>query len=372
MDVVRKIVIALMMLGGLLSMSATVSAQDEGYENSAEHKALIAASKEEIGLLVYSNIAEYNWVYILEEFKKKYPWMALKVETIDMGPSATFERYYSERSVNRRTADMVVTGAPDAWLRFVDKGGLLPYQSPLGQDLPEWSKPFPGLYAISTDPMIIIYNKMLLDEDEWPDELDDLAEWSEEKRFKNKIATYNATSHSFGLAIHWYLDKHFGDESDELFEELGSISRLENGGAVMGDKVAAGEYLASYFVSGITIFPHMHQPGKDKVLGWSLIKDGTPLFVRGMGVTKGASSPASAKLMMNFILSHEGQVAVGKGGLTPYRMDVKQGEVPYLTYADIVEKVGVENIIPIGYDREILAESEAFLKKWKKYYRLKD
>ena len=345
---------------------------DEPYENSAEHKALIEESKKEMGLLIYSNIAEYNWVPILEEFVKKYPWMKSRVETMDSGPSASFERYYSEVFVKRRTADMIVAGSPGSWLRFYDKGEVEPYSSPMGDAIPEWSKPLPGLYTISTDPMIIIYNKLLLKEGERPDELQDFVEWSKDAKFVNKVTSYNAASHSFGLAIHWNLDKFLGDKSDGLVGALGQITRLEGGGSVMADKVIAGEYLAGYFVSGITIFPHMDQPLRGKIMGWSLIKDGTPLFIRGMGLTRQASSPASAKLLLNFILSHDGQVAVGQGGLTPYRDDVKQGEVPFVTYADIVDEIGVENIIPVGYDRRIIKETEPFLKKWKKFYRIAD
>lgn len=333
---------------------------------------LIEASKTEKDLLIYSNVAEYNWEYILEEFTAKYPWTKGKVHTLDMGPSKVFERYLAESSVDHRTADFIVSGAPNAWIRFQEKGGISPYESPHQDEVPEWSKPFPGLYTISTDPMIIVHNKILLDESERPTSMGDFRKWSQEGKFKDKVVTYNAASHSFALAIHWYFDRFLKGESEQATTELGAITRLENGGAVMSDKIAAGEFVAGYFISGITVFPFMNQKGRDKVIGWSLIEDGTPVFVRGMAVTQEATSPALAKLMLNFILSREGQIAVGKGGMTPYRSDVKKGDVPYLTYADIVDEVGEDNVFRVLYDKELLAETDAFIEGWKSKYRLKE
>jgi iron(III) transport system substrate-binding protein len=370
----RSYSLSVLLLNVVFLMSTFVKAieYDSEYFNSIEHQQLKKASEKEADLLIYSNIAEYNWVKILDDFSEKYPWMKVKIQTLDMGPSAVFERYYAERSVNQRTADLIVTGSPDAWLRFIKKDGLLAYESPLAKEYPQWSKPAKGLYTFSTDPMIIIYNKILLAENDRPDSLASLMAWSKNPKRKNKIATYNAESHSFGYAIHSYTNNYFEKKgiNDVLFQKLGSISRLENGGAIMVDKVITGEYLASYFVSGITVLPKMKQRGRSKILGWNLIKDGTPIFLRGMGVTKEAANPGSAKLMMNYLLTHEGQVSIGRGGLTPYREDVTAAEVPFFTYTDIANEIGEENIIRVHYDASDEHEKESFINHWKKMYRV--
>ncbi|MGV2872802.1 ABC transporter substrate-binding protein [Colwellia sp. E150_009] len=358
----------------LMSLTVNANEYDSEYFNSIEHQQLMEASEKESDLLIYSNIAEYNWSKILDAFSAKYPWMRVNIQTLDMGPSAVFERYYAERSVNQKTADLIVTGSPDSWLRFVKKDGLLPYQSPLAAEYPQWSKPKKGLYTFSTDPMIMIYNKILLPENERPASLVDLMSWSSNPKRVNKIATYNADSHAFGHAIHWFTNKFFKEKNKDnvLYETLGSISRLENGGAIMVDKVITGEYLACYFVSGITVLPKMKQRGRNKILGWNLIKDGTPVFLRGMGVTQQARNPATAKLMLNYLLTHDGQVSVGKGGLTPYRESVTSAEVPYFTYTDIANEIGEENIIRVHYDSSDESEKEAFIDSWKQDYRIKN
>ncbi len=73
--------------------------------------------------------------------------------------------------------------------------------------------------------------------------------------------------------------------------------------------------------------------------------------------------------MLDHILSHEGQVAFGKGGLTPYRADVKDDEVPRYTYSKVAKEAGGEqNLVIVDYDQEILAKGADFQAKWKKVF----
>lgn len=355
---------------GVVSGAPLAATAADGESASAEHAALVEASRAEEGLLVYSNIAEYNWRYILDGFQEAYPW--IKLESIDLGPSTVFERYYSETSVGKNSADIIATAAPDGWTRFIERGELAEYQSPEVGSLPEWSTRSGGLYTISVDPMVTVYNKFLIDEE--PDSFEDIVEMVQENpgKYRNKITTYDALKHSFAYDIHWSAVKYLGENGWPVMDTLGSVTRAESGGAVMVEKVTSGEYLMGYFVSGITVFPRMKQAGRDKIMGWKLMKDGTPVFHREIGLTKKAKSPNSAKLFLNYILSHDGQVAVGRGGMTPYRSDVTQGQVPYLAYQDIVDEIGEENIIHVKYDAEAYERRDEFLARWKKAFRLQD
>lgn len=331
----------------------------------ADYGETIAASKTESGLLIYSNVAEYNWRDILEGFRARYPW--IKVETLDMGPSEVFERYYSETAAKRNSADLIVSGAPDAWQRFVSRGGVTRYRSPETERLPDWTVPFPGVYTFSTDPMILVYNKVLLRPEEHPRGVGDLVALGQRDpaRFRGKLTTYDASSHPFAYAIHWTVVADQKPGGWEFYEKLSPMTRPETGGATMLDKVTAGEYLAAYYTSAITVFPHLDEKGRDKVVGWTLPADGAPVMIRGMAITKAAKSPASSRLMLDYLLSHEGQLASARGGMTPYREDVTQSEVPYLTFAEVTRRVGgPQNVVLIGYRPEMLSGHRAFIERW--------
>lgn len=329
-----------------------------------DYRTLLEASAEEDGLLVYSNIAEYNWQPILAAFAERYPW--IEVQTLDMGPSEVFERYYSETAANRRSADLIVSGAPDAWQRFASRQGPEAYVSAELSHLPEWAQPLPGLYTISVDPMIIIFNRSRIPEANWPDSLSDLVALgrADPARYSGKFATYDATSHAFAYAVHWRAVTGRTHDVWSDYAVLAPLTRPETGGANMLDKVTTGEYLAAYFTSALTVFPHLRDSRRQEIVGWALPTDGTPLMPRGAAVTRAAANPASARLLLDFLLSRDGQIAAAQGGMTPFRDDVDASETPFLTYAEIVRRIGEDNALRIEYRPELLSDYDSFSARW--------
>ena len=58
------------------------------------------------------------------------------------------------------------------------------------------------------------------------------------------------------------------------------------------------------------------------LLNYRYFADATTLPARGVGVTTAAASPNAAQVLVNYILSEEGQTATCDGGFTPYREGV--------------------------------------------------
>ncbi len=326
-----------------------------------EEAALIEASKAESGLLIYSNLEPEYWTDALEKFAARYPW--IKVETTNMGGDL-WEKYYAESSTSTRTADLVLTAGVDRWLEFAEKGQIVDYVSPEADSLPDWSKPLPGLYTASVDPIIIAFNKFLVPEDKWPRSVADIAALAPD--YPGKVSTYDAAANPFGLSLFWTWDRNHPDSWEQM-ETIGASSRPERSAGTIRDKVISGEYALGLFLSGVNI-PRLSAPDMTQIVGWAFPEDGTMLSMRGLALTKAASSPASAKLMLNFLLSREGQVALAKNGLTPYRDDVSKDDVPYYSLTAIREQVGDENIFVVNYDPELMANREAFTRKWEKAF----
>jgi iron(III) transport system substrate-binding protein len=361
-------------LGAALAASLAVrparAQQRPGYY-PAEYDKIVEAAKAEKQLVIYSIMADYNWKPVLEGFRKLYPF--LDIQTLDLGSSEVFERYYAERASNARTGDLLINGAVDKWLQFIQKGEILDYESPEAGQLPKWSLPRKSLYTVSADPMVIAYNKALLPEKLRPKSVAELAELAQKNpgQFKNKVTTYNAATEAFGLSINWAYTKKFGDKAWALIDVLGKVARPERSAGPMVEKITAGEYSVGYFVSGIVLFPKLDDPARAKILGWAYPADGTPIVLRGMAIPKGATSVNAAKLMLDYILSHDGQVGFGKGGLTPYRADVKKEEVPRPTYQMIAEELGGEDkLVLVDYDDEMLVKGPELQARWKKAFNL--
>jgi iron(III) transport system substrate-binding protein len=85
-----------------------------------------------------------------------------------------------------------------------------------------------------------------------------------------------------------------------------------------------------------------------------------------MGITKKAKAPNSARLLMDFILSQDGQLAWSKGGLTPYRQDIADKATIHLD--KFAAEVGQANLVPFSFDPDLAdtAKAEAFRAKLKK------
>jgi iron(III) transport system substrate-binding protein len=351
--------------GGEAATTAPTAASGSGGAAPTGDAALIEASKnEKDGLLVYSIMSEKNWQPVLAGFSAKYPW--IKVTTTDLGAYEVFERYYTEAAGKARTADFIATTAPDGWINFVAKGEVLPYVSAEDANIPDVGKIDKGVYAVSTDPMVFIWNKQLLPEP--PKTMAELVSMiqADPAKFEGKIVSYDSDGEGFGYGLNWFYTKAKGEDGWKTLETIGSTKpKILTSGGKMIDSVLSGESSLGFFVSNITVQPRLQEA--QQLLGYSFVPDAQVVAVRGMGVTKSGASPNSAKLLLDYILSADGQLAFSQGGLTAYRPDVADKAPLHL--AQVSKAVGGDqNLIFSRPDPELAdaAKHADFLTRWKK------
>lgn len=332
----------------------------------ADYSKLVEASKAEEGVLVYSVMSAQNWKPVLDSFKEKYPWV--KVETLDLS-NEIWSRYYSEKAAKSRTADLVISLGVGPWIEFVKKKEVAVYDSPESKHVPDWSKPFPGVYSISADPVLIAWNSKIL-----PDQkittMAKVAELAADPKLKGKLTTYDAGSGPLAAVFPWVWSQHHKEDGWAILDKVGPVSKPERSGGQMLSKLVTGEYAVAYLTSAITVLPKLNSPGVKGIIEWSLITDGQPLYARGMAVTTSAKSPNSAKLLLDHAISRQGQIGWGQGGMTPLRDDITEGDVPFFTYKGIVKAVGGEkNVEVLRYDPDYDKAIEGYTEKWKKAYK---
>jgi iron(III) transport system substrate-binding protein len=96
------------------------------------------------------------------------------------------------------------------------------------------------------------------------------------------------------------------------------------------------------------------------------------MMLRGMAVPKAAQNVNAAKLMLDYIASEEGQLAFGRGGLTPARPGVKPGDGVRHTFSSIADAIGGEsNMTILRYDPKQIDEYDGFLDRWKQAYNIR-
>lgn len=327
-----------------------------------EYARVVDAAKKEGKLQIYSIMSATNWKPVVEGFKKRY---GIDVETVDAGATEVFTRYYAEAGGGARSADLIITSAPDAWQDFIKRGELAEYKSPEDPYVPGWSKLAPGVYSASSDPMFFIYNKKLVT-GSVPKTLKELADAVGKNAdvYKGKLTTYDCAANATGFSNLFFWQKTKGEEGWKILETLGKNGhKFETSAGNMVNSVLSGEAVFGYFVSAISVFPKF--PASESILGYGMIGDGTPILVRGMGITKKATSPNAAKLMVDYIISQEGQLAFADGGLTAYRPDVQEKAKQHLDKLNA--GLGEGALIKYSFDPDMTdkAKTDAALQRWK-------
>jgi iron(III) transport system substrate-binding protein len=321
----------------------------------------IEASKNEPTLIVYSTMSAQNWTPVLDGFGSHYPW--INVETYQLDSTEVFDRYLSETNTPQAKADILISANIAMFKETLDKGEVLPYRTQEDSYIPEWSKLHDGLIAVSVDPTIIIYNKTAVSTP--PETMEQLAQWinKDAGAYQRQITSYDAELSAIGFTVNWFWAKNKGEAGWETLSVIGSTSpSLLTSDTRMIDAVLSGKSKIGYFVSTTSVFPKLKDSPN---LGWAYIKDGQPIQITGIGITQRGSSQNSAKLLMDYLLSQEGQIALSYGGLIPHRSDVYGISEHHLQ--SVLAIVGEQNAILMLGDPEISQQlpREEFLLRWK-------
>jgi iron(III) transport system substrate-binding protein len=326
----------------------------------AEYKDVIAASENEGGTLtIYSNTDQENWDPIFRDFKKKYPWVG-DIEANNLDSDEVFQRVLSEQATGGSPADIVVSNAAQAWADFAGRPGtLLDYKSPEVAKLPKQASLMPNVYAMSLDPLSIIYNTSLMAEK--PTGLKSLADIvsKDPAKFQGKITSRDVNG-AFGFTV----SNAFATARPDSWSALDQIlpmAKAETSSGTQMEKITSGEYLAGIFISAAPAYPKVDDSGG--LLALSFYDDGTVVLPRGIGIPVMAPHPATAKLFTDFVLSEEGQRAVAEGGLTSYRDGIEATDGRH-TYQELVQTVGQENVIDVPYVQVPEDQVKAFTARW--------
>lgn len=287
------------------SPPAGASSAEAGSSAPVSQAALVAGSKKESGLLIFSNALSSQMAAVDKAFEKQYPWIHVTAE--DDEDPAVFSKYTAEHATGTKTADLLMASAPGLWVSAVKDGLIQPYTPPGLSDFPSFINQGKGLYIFSPDPGITIYNKLVFKGHPAPGTVSQIV--ADGIAGKYKVATYTI-SNLFGYsAFYGYVHQ----KGWAALEQMGKTAATPGDGDVLGEDVAQGAYGVGVFEGGLARGP-IESTSAGKVLGWEYTTDFTPLIPRGIGITAGAASPDSARLYLNFVFSNAGQQALCDAG----------------------------------------------------------
>lgn len=321
---------------------------------------IIEGSKTESGLRIYSSLSAESWEPVLRAFKEHYPWVEVNIVTIV--DEDIFERYFREAANGTTTADIIISPDIAAWQALIAQGEVLTYRSAENSYFPSWARENTGIYALSSTPLLIIYDKTQVQNP--PDSMlaiDTLARVFA-GNYQGEIITYPGDSSVLGLNANWFWLNAKGEAGWQTLGAIGNLSPvLETSGASIVQSVGTGNSKVGYFVPATAVLPRLDEYPN---LGWSYIKDGQPILLYNVAITQSNVNPNAAKLMLDFLLSQEGQLTLAMGGLTPFRSDVAR--ISALHLETVAEEVGPENLIFLSFDPGLSNNQRytTFIERW--------
>jgi iron(III) transport system substrate-binding protein len=316
--------------------------------------AVIEAARGEGEVLLYTNAEDQQMAPIKEAFEQAYAGITLR--SLPLGDEEMFQRYETEVASGTPSADVVMNSDAPAWLSFIDGGNIEVYDDPNTPNLPEYAVLAPGVYAVSLDPVVAVFNKALLPESEQPTTMAELAEMA--PGLDGRIATTDiGNAVQFG-ATSSFVDR-YGEAGWQILETIGAHAGVESSNGPLVTKLAQGQYVANFFVAGAV--RAFITGDVARVVNYRYLEDGTPLRPRAVGVTSGAAHPNAAKVFVNWLLSVEGQEAACTGGFTPYRDGVPcDFGLPQVSAA----VGGEENLIIGSFDRAVVERRDEIVRRW--------
>jgi iron(III) transport system substrate-binding protein len=285
----------------LFTLSILVAA---ARDESAWASGWYEAAKNEKQVVWYTSLNVADNEKVIAAFEKKYPGVQVKVNR--QSANSILQKVLTERRAGKDIADAVLVGAE--YLDLLQNRGIFQkYNST------EW-KAEKGDFWTATYVSVhsIAYNKNLLAADAAPRRYQDLLQ----ERWRGKLAV-NLGNPTWIYSMLDFFGKEKGLDFLKKFAALNP--RAYRGTTLLMQNVIAGDAEAGVALNhdGVIAFINKKAP-----IALSSIQDPLYVDVHGIGILGNAEHPNAARLLVDFIVSREGQTLLAELDKTTVRDDV--------------------------------------------------
>lgn len=276
---------------------------------------------------------------------------------------------YAEAAAACRTgsgaADLVISSSADQQIKLVNDGCAQPHRPAAGQGIAPVANWRNEVFGITLEPAVIVYNSAFVSEAEAPQSRFDIIDLlrPETSRFAGRVATYDIEASGLGY-LFAFIDSQqattFGSMI-EAFARSGAVATCCS--AEIIDGVVDGRYLIAYNVLGSYALERAETAPSLVVVAPS---DYTLLLQRAALIPKAARNPATAGVLLDFILSSEGRRLLAAKHLIVDLDGPAEGglDVP-LANSAAARQIPLSPILLVGLDQH---KRSAFIKLWRETF----
>jgi iron(III) transport system substrate-binding protein len=296
----------------IFSLLVTVTALSLGALASAQNdlNSLIAGAKQEKEAVWYTTTSAGDNQAIVAGFTKKYPF--LKVQVLRSTGEKLRQRVITETTAGQYFSDVLSVSSMEMGL-MKSRGLLQAYDPPEAEAYPagarDKEKYFTAIYARN---FVMGYNTAMVAEKDRPKDWTDLLD----PKWKGKFALDEEEFEWYGTLIdYWGREK-----AGKFFKALAAQQpQLRRGHNLLAQLLAAGEFPVAI------VFPFEIEQLKRRgaPVEWSTVSDPIVTSINVMALAAKAPHSAAGKLLINYVLSEEGQTIIKNVSRVPLRPSVK-------------------------------------------------
>jgi ABC-type Fe3+ transport system substrate-binding protein len=276
-------------------------------------KTLLEGAKTEGKVVLYSAmIVDQALRPLVAAFKAKYPFVDLEFWREDS--TKILQKVLAERRANAQLVDIVEWGGgvPSA----IQAGVITPFHSPSLDAYPKAYYDAQGRYAATRLGYYgMAFNTKIVPEADVPKTYEDLLA----PKWRDKISWPISEQGSLEFIVHTMM--HMGNERGEAYLKKLADQKLvafTGSARALVDRVGQGEV-------PLAIQIYAHHPLISRAKGAPLdvqMMDPIPSDVSAIQLVKGAKHPHAAMLLIDFVLSKEGQIVLQKADYLPAHPEV--------------------------------------------------
>ena len=271
---------------------------------------LIAGAKNDKEVLWYTTTSAGDNQAIVAGFSKKYPF--LRVQALRSTGEKLRQRVLAETSAGQFFSDVLSVSSMEMGL-MKSRNLLQTYEPPEGEQYPagakDRDKQFTAIYARN---FVMGYNTAMVAEKDrpkdWPDLLD--------PKWKGKIGMDEEEFEWYGTLVDYW-----GREKAGKFLRAFAAQQpqLRRGHSLLAQLLAAGEFPVAI------VFPFEIEQLKLKGarVDWSATSDPIVTSINVIALSTKAPHANAGKLLINYILSEEGQTIIKNVSRVPLRPGIK-------------------------------------------------
>src|SRR6476660_5401055 len=317
-----------------------------------------AGAREQLNIV--STTQDADVADLLADFRASHP--DIEIVHTQINSNDIYTQIVDPSTSSAAPGDIVWSSAMDLQIKLVNDGYAQPYVSKEIAHIPEWAIWKDEAYAITAEPIIIVYNKNLVAEGDVHRTRADLKSLLSRKPdvYRGKIASYDPEQSGAGFLFitrdsritrtTWDMVRAFGGAGIKLYSTTGTVL----------DRISSGEHLIAYNMIGSYA---IERAKEDASIGVVFPADYITLMSRIAFIPVAARHPESAKLFLDYLLSERGQKFLLARSVGSVRLGIGVGGVIPADRNEAVKPIHIGPELLTYLDQ---SKRASFLKEWRR------